>query len=388
MPALSKHERKLPGWLKWLGRGVLVTCICAAGIFGWNYLEPLITEEEIPIYESFMVGQGDIETTMSYNATISIINRQTVSGSLATMGSRTTVRSIDVKESQFVKEGDRLAQLSNGEILTAEIDGIVNAINYSVGDRIRGNASIMDICDFDNLQMTMAVDEYDIDGLQAGQACTVTVLPLGLSFETQLEHINRLSSGMGAVAYYQVTAKIDAPEEVLPGMRANVSFPDQKVSQRTVLNMNALGFEADGSAYVLKKNAEGEYYKQKVETGLSDGINVEIKSGVAPGEEVWAITSTEKAKPAFTLESLYKQLVGETIVINDQSSRGNRGSRGGMGAMPEGMTPPDGMQNPQRNDQADANNEANASPQSEPQRPQRNREGTPQSEQGGAASET
>ncbi|MBQ2700774.1 MAG: HlyD family efflux transporter periplasmic adaptor subunit [Clostridia bacterium] len=331
---MIKRDNGTPAWLKWLGRGVMLIVLAAAGLVGWNYLEPLVNSEAIPIYESFTVTQGDIETNLSYSATISIINRQTVSGSMAVMASRTTVRSIDVEENQMVEEGDQLAQLSNGEVLTAEIDGVVNAINYSVGDRVRGNASIMDICDFENLQMTMLVDEYDIDSLQAGQACTVTVLPLGLSFETQLEHINRFASGTGSVAYYQVTAKIDAPANVLPGMQASVSFPDQRVKDVTKVDINALAFREDGSAYVLKANAEGGYDEQNVQTGLSDGLQVEIISGLTPGETVWAQTGTREAEPAFTLESLYKQLMGETVIINDRTNRGN--NRGGMGQLHEG----------------------------------------------------
>jgi len=342
---LSKREKPKTGWLKWLSRCIWIAVFAAAGLFGWNYLKPLVMAEEIPIYKSFVAEKGDIETTLSYSATISIINRQTVTGTMAAMGTRTTVRSIDVSENQRVKEGDQLAQLSNGEVLTAEFDGVVNAINYSVGDRLRGNASVMDICDFDNLQMTMAVDEYDIDSLQAGQACTVTVLPLGLSFQTHLDHINRLSSSMGSVAYYQVTAKIDAPSYVFPGMQANVSFPDQKVTDVVKVDIGALTFREDGSAYVLKANAMGGYDEQNVETGLSDGLQVEIISGLEAGETVWAVTGTQKAEPDFTLESLYKQLVGETVIINDRTGRGSRGGR--MGQMPEGMTAPEGMTLPE-----------------------------------------
>lgn len=345
---MKKREQQKGGWLKVLGRIILFLLFAAAGFIGWNYLEPLVNSEETPIYESFTADRGDIETTISYSATISIINRQTVSGTMASVaGMRTTVRSIDVKESQTVKAGDQLAQLSNGEILTAEIDGVVNAINYSVGDRVRGNNAIMDICDFDNLQMSMSVDEYDIDSLKAGQACTVTVLPLGLSFETNLEHINRLSNGMGSVAYYQVTAKIDAPENVLPGMQASVSFPDQKAADVTRLDVGALTFREDGSAYVLKADSQGGYGEQLVETGLSDGMKVEIISGVEPGETVYAIVGTKKAEPAFTLESLYKQLKGETVIINDRTARVNRSNRVGMGQFSEGMSFPGGMAPPE-----------------------------------------
>ena len=58
----------------------------------------------------------------------------------------------------------------------------------------------------------------------------MTVVSLGLTFETEIRHVNRVSASTGAVASYTVTADIDAPENVLPGMQATVTIPRESVA--------------------------------------------------------------------------------------------------------------------------------------------------------------
>ena len=84
------------------------------------------------------------------------------------------------------------------------------------------------------------MDEYDVETVAAGQRCSVTVVSLGLTFETEIKHVDRVSASSGAVANYTVTADIDAPENVLPGMQATVTIPRESVTGVNLLPMEAL----------------------------------------------------------------------------------------------------------------------------------------------------
>ena len=196
--------------------------------------------------------------------------------------------------------------LTNGELFTADFNGVVNEIRVSVGDWVRPYFSVIQICDLVNLEVTMSVDEYDVKALSLGQKCTVRVISLGMDFDATITHIDRVASTSGSLAYYTVTCDLPVPEEVLPGMRATVIIPDQSVENVTMLSLEALAFDEEEKPYVLLKNADGAYDRQSVETGLSDGINVEIKSGLNPGDTVYAVSGTESAKAAFSLEDIYK----------------------------------------------------------------------------------
>ena len=58
-----------------------------------------------------------------------------------------------------------------------------------------------------------------------------------------------------------------------------------------------------------------------VETGLSDGVYVEITSGVSLGDTVYTVSGTESGKAAFTLDDLYQSLFGVKVVINETAGQ-------------------------------------------------------------------
>ena len=205
----------------------------------------------------------------------------------------------------------------------------------------------MQIVDFTQLQVDLSVDEYDVQKVYKGLPCTVTIISLGLDIETEIDHLNLVSGSMGNVASYSATARLDAPENVLPGMAATVTIADEEALGVTTLEMAALSFHEDGTPYVLIRQADGSYQEREVETGLSDGMRVEIVSGVEPGETVWAVAGTEAAED-FSLGKLYASLVGQTVVIQEgERSRDTNRSFSQDWTLPEGMEVPEGGEMPE-----------------------------------------
>lgn len=320
-----------------LARRVLTLPLIAVVAFvGWNYLRPLFSDEMITTYESYTAFIGDIETFNSYSATLDVLYSEILSNSRQV----TSVKKVYVEANQEVSEGDKLMQLESGDVLKAGINGTVNEIRFSEGDWIWPNVSLIQICDLTHLQVSLSVDEYDISNVSAGEKCYVTVVPLGLNFETEISHVDRVSTASSSVAYYSVTAELNVPENVLPGMTASVSIPAQSITDAVVLEMAAISFDEDETPYVLLQN-DGDYEKQPVEIGISDGMNVEILSGVKAGDTVYRVSGEEKAVSSVSLTEIYKKLVGETVIIRDQTENGRGGQRGNNGT-PEGMMPPDG----------------------------------------------
>ena len=86
----------------------------------------------------------------------------------------------------------------------------------------------------------------------------------------------------------------------------------------------------------------GGYAQVAVETGLSDGMYVEITSGVAAGDTVYVQTGTQSVESRLSLQNLYKSLFGEKTVVNDRT--GGAGGFGGGMELPEGMEMPEGFE--------------------------------------------
>lgn len=321
--------------LKWL---LTLVIIGVVALLVWMYLVPMITANAVTVYESYTAQTGDISTTKSFSATLSVKKQETFSTS-----EECSVRELYVQSGDEVKKGDPLILLSTGEVFSASFDGVVNEIRVKAGDWLWKNFQVVQICDLEHLEVSMDVDEYDVEELSIGQACTVSVISLGVDFDTVIAHINRVSSSQGSVAFYSVTCDLTVPENILPGMQATVTLPSDSVTGVTTIDMAALAFDEEKKPYVLEKQSDGTYSKVYVETGLSDGMKVEITSGLASGDVVYAVAGTESAKASLTLEDIYKAIVGQKTVINDMSSQGGRG----MGNAPSGEMPSGAM--PQAN---------------------------------------
>ena len=305
---------------------LLTAAVCAGA---WLYLEPYLSAGDEPHYVSYTVRRGDIATTKSFSATLSVADSETLYNETGAE----SVRKLYVSGGQEVQEGDVLMELSDGTVLTAGISGMVNEIRYSEGDWLRSNAQLVQICDLTNLKVSLQIDEYDVDQIRVGQKCLITVVPLNLTLETELEHVSRLSSGTGRVAGYSATAELVAPEDVLPGMTASVTMADEEASGVLLLDMAALSFDSEGKPYVLRRTEEG-YGQISVETGLSDGMTVEIAAGLEEGDEVWVQDGVEESRPVFSLSDLYKRIFGETVVINQERGSGGSGRSRGAGGFP------------------------------------------------------
>ena len=327
---------------QWTKRVALLAVVAAVCLAGYSYIYPMAAGAEKTAYASYTAQTGDIATTMSFNAQISAIHTETLQNS-----GEATVSNIYVTQDQAVKAGDKILDLSNGETLKAGIDGTVNEIAVAKGDWLRRSQGLVQIVDFTQLQVDLNVDEYDVQKVYKGLPCTVTIISLGLDIETEIDHINLVSGSMGNVASYSATARLDAPENVLPGMAATVTIADEEALGVTTLEMAALSFHEDGTPYVLIRQADDSYQEREVETGLSDGMRVEIVSGVEPGETVWAVAGTEAAEE-FSLGKLYASLVGQTVVIQEgERSRDTNRSFSQDWTLPEGMEVPEGGEMPE-----------------------------------------
>lgn len=323
MPEKKRSGKKAKRAVKW-ALGTLAVLL--VGLVAWVVVVPMVTSGAVTTYEAYQTQTGDISTVKSFSATLSVKKAETFAS-----GEQSSVRELYVTSGQSVRKGDPLVLLSTGELFTASFDGVVNEIRVKVGDWLWPNFTVVQVCDLEHLLVSMNVDEYDVKTLSVGQACTVSVISLGVDFETVISHINRVSQSQGTVAFYAVTCELTVPETILPGMQATVTLPDQSVTGVTTLDMAALAFDDERKPYVLLKDAGGAYARQYVETGLSDGMTVEITGGLTPGQTVYAESGTQSVEAGFTLTDIYTFLFGRKTIVNEMSTRGG------------GFQPPDGM---------------------------------------------
>ena len=259
MKKKKKRLRRLKRLLIWLA-------LLALALLAFRFiLLPKLEAGATITYNSYAARIGTISNSLSFSGSIAVQNDETITADAAA-----TVRQIYAAEGDKVTRGQRLMRLSTGDTLKASFDGEVNKISVQVGDEVSGNASLIQIVDFENMQVSMRVDEYSISDLQVGQDCRITVTALGKTFESKISHINRISSGGGNTAYYTVTAELQVTSNVLPGMAATVTIPQEEAIDTVVLNKSALSFARDNSAYVLMYDDRQVLQQVPVTVGLDN----------------------------------------------------------------------------------------------------------------------
>ena len=333
----KKRFRRLKKCIAW----ICVLAILALVIR--LFVLPSLEAGATTTYESYTAARGDISNSLSFSGSISVKNSETLMNS-----SSGTVRQIYVSEQEKVSEGQKLMRLSSGETIKASFDGEINEISVEVGDEVNANTSLIQVVDFDNMKVSMRVDEYSISDVSVGQVCKVSVTALGLAFDSTITHINRISASSGSTAYYTVTAELTVTDAVLPGMAVTVTIPQEEATDAVILSKSALSFERDNSAYVLMDDGTGTNTMTQVPVtiGVDNDNYVEIVSGLNEGDTVYVVAKQTSDSAASGLLSLLSGGMGMNAMPSTDSAPGNFGSNysgaergsknGAMGGMPGG----------------------------------------------------
>ena len=167
-----------------------------------------------------------------------------------------TVKKINVKNGDWVNEGDVIAILENSQVtnqlktarmnysdavsnlsdtrkaaedyvLTAPIAGKVMQKNFKKGDTVAGNNSttLMVLADTTKMKFTMNIDELDIAKITVGQSVAISADAIeGETFTGRIETVSMLGSSSNGVTYYPISVVIDSPGALIPGMNISAEI--------------------------------------------------------------------------------------------------------------------------------------------------------------------
>lgn len=172
--------------------------------------------------------------------------------------------------------------------VVAPISGRVIQLPLLPGDMATTAAEIAWIAAEDGMEIQARVSELDVADLEADQSVEVVFEALrDTPFRGRVVLIDPLAQtdANGLVSYSVLLELEKRDERILDGMTGTVSFILRE--RTTVLILpNAAIRMVDGVQIVEVKTDSGTVMAKPVTTGLTDGRNVEILSGLAAGEVV------------------------------------------------------------------------------------------------------
>ncbi len=152
-------------------------------------------------------------------------------------------------------------------------------------------SSLCAITPSETMMIEVPVDELDILNLAVGQTVTVTLDALpGQSVTGSVKKISPIGTTEdGGSTKYTVTIEVPRTDEMLDGMNASIRI--EVSCLEGVLTVPAAAINEDGTrtfVYTGIDEKTGEpIHPVDVETGASDGTNIEILSGLSEGDVVY-----------------------------------------------------------------------------------------------------
>lgn len=270
-----KKKRK---WLKW------VILLAALAVMAVVFMLPKLRTASESLYKSETVTRGSISTYYSFSGSVKLARSESHSALSAC-----EVREVYVSEGDRVKKDDRLMRLSDGRTLKAGMDGEVTDVAFEKDDNVAAGQTLVEIADFDSMRIEFDVDEFDVDAVSVGADARVTIDALDCEFISPITRVSKIASTVGDIAYYsaRVEPDMDAlPDGILPGMRVDVKVTGACADDALMIKMDALSFDEYNKPYVLVDGAEGKE-RRYVETGINDGVYVQITGGLSEGETAY-----------------------------------------------------------------------------------------------------
>ena len=141
----------------------------------------------------------------------------------------------------------------------------------------------------ENVLLSVNIDELDILSIQEGQKAAVTLDALeGQEFEGEITKISLTASNSGGVTKYTAEVTIPKEESMLAGMNASAVITIERKENVLTLSADALQERGNRTFVYTETGEDGMLSGEvEVETGISDGTNVEIVSGLESGQTVY-----------------------------------------------------------------------------------------------------
>lgn len=203
----------------------------------------------------------------------------------------------DVAENnlQLIREGVSKKQKQTSTLVKATISGMILDVPVKVGEQIIESnnfsigTTIASVADMNDLIFDGKVDESEVGKLQEGMGLQITVGAIeGKTFHAKLEYIAPKGIDDAGTIQFQIKAAMSGIGDsvlIRAGYSANADIIlDSRDSAFAIIERDLL-FE-DNKKFVEVETGEQQFEKREVETGLSDGINIEILSGITENSKI------------------------------------------------------------------------------------------------------
>ena len=199
---------------------------------------------------------------------------------------------------QVVRDGvSKSNAKASSTLIRSTISGVILDIPVKVGNSVilsntfNDGTTIASVANMNDLIFRGNIDETEVGQLVSGMNMKITIGALqDLKFDASLEYISPKAVESNGANQFEIKAAVKLSEggKIRSGYSANAEIVLARADKVLTIPESAMEFSGDSTfVYLVKGDGkEKTYERTQVTTGLSDGVNIEIKKGLTAKDKV------------------------------------------------------------------------------------------------------
>jgi len=199
---------------------------------------------------------------------------------------------------QVVRDGVSQSNAkASSTLIRSTISGIILDVPVKVGNSVilantfNDGTTIATVANMNDLIFRGNIDETEVGQLVGGMPMKITIGALqDLKFDANLEYISPKATESNGANQFEIKAAVRVAnnDKLRSGYSANAEIVLAAAEKVLSIPESAIEFSGDSTfVYIIKGDGKQKTYERTpVTTGLSDGVNIEIKKGLTLKDKV------------------------------------------------------------------------------------------------------
>ena len=198
---------------------------------------------------------------------------------------------------QLIKEGVSKKQGGvTNTLIRSTIEGMVLDVPVEVGNSVieannfNEGTTIASVADMGEMIFKGKVDETEVGKLKLGMPLILSIGAIeDEKFDASLEYVAPKGKEENGAIQFEIKANVKLKNNnfIRAGYSANADIVLDRRDSVMVIPESLIQFEKSGdSAYVEVEKQPQVFDKRYIKTGLSDGVNIEIKDGITKDDKI------------------------------------------------------------------------------------------------------
>ncbi len=191
---------------------------------------------------------------------------------------------------QLIKQGSSKSMgNATNTIITATIDGMILNVPVKVGNSViesntfNEGTTIASIADMKDMIFLGKVDESEVGKIKSGMALIVTIGAITTEkYDAVLEYISPKGVEQDGAIQFEIKAamKLKPGSFIRAGYSANADIVLDRRDSVLSIPESVMKFDKEKAYVEVETSTPQNFKKVFIKTGLSDGINIEVLSGI------------------------------------------------------------------------------------------------------------